>query len=155
MIRYHFRPSVILICETKTINEIEILYNIAGYNMLTNNNQSNKGGLALYIKNNIPVIVKPEQTFTRNGSQTIFADQNTRSSITTVGLVYKRSDDISNENFSIALEEIISSLDPNIKIYIMGDVYINLLDYSISPPVGNVLNLMSRNFYPVIFAQLV
>ena len=33
----------------KMTNEIETLYNIAGYNMFTNNNQSNKGGVALYI----------------------------------------------------------------------------------------------------------
>ena len=48
------------------MNEIETLYNIGGYNMFTNNNQSNKGGVAFYIKNNIPVIVKPAQTIIRN-----------------------------------------------------------------------------------------
>ena len=131
----HFRPSVIGICETKMINEIETLYNIAGYNMFTNNNQSNIGGVALYIKNIIHATVKPAQTIIRNGIETIFADLNTSSGIITVGLVYKRSVDISTENFTIALEEIISSLDPNIKTYIMGDFNINLLDYSTSPPV--------------------
>ena len=35
----HFYPSVIGICETKITDEIETLYNIAGYNMFTNNNQ--------------------------------------------------------------------------------------------------------------------
>ena len=89
----------------------------------------------LYVKNSIHVIVKPVQTFIRNDIETIFADLNTPSGIITVGLVYKRSGDISTENFSIALEEIISSLDPNIKTYIMGDFNINLLDYSTSPPV--------------------
>ena len=39
------------------------------------------------------------------------------------------------KNFYSAIEEIISSLDPNIKTYIMGDFNINLLDYSSSPPV--------------------
>ena len=67
------------------------------------------------------------------------------------GLVYKRSVDISTENFSIALEEIISSLDENIKTYIMGDFNIHLLNYITPPPVENFLNLMiSRNYYPVI-----
>ena len=51
----HFRHSVIEICELQIFNEIETL--------LTNNNQFNKGGVALYIKNSIPVMVKPEQTF--------------------------------------------------------------------------------------------
>ena len=59
--------------------------------------------------------------------------------------------DISTENCSVVLEEIISSLDPNIKTYIMGDFNINLLDHSTSLPVENFLNLMiSCNYYPVI-----
>ena len=66
--------------------------------------------------------------------------------------MYKRSVDISTENFSIALEEIISSLDSNIKTYIMGAFNITLLDYSTSPPVENFLNLMiSLNYYPVYY----
>ena len=72
-------------------------------------------------------MVKPAQTVILNGIETIFADLNTQSGIITVGLVYKRSFDISTEDFSIGLEEIISSLDPNIKTYIMGDSNINLL----------------------------
>ena len=55
-----------------------------------------------------------------------FAGLNTPSGILTVFLVYKRSVDISTENFSIAIEEIISFLDPNIKTYVMGDFNINL-----------------------------
>ena len=46
---------------------IEQLYNLEGYNLITNNNQLNKGGLALYIKSNIPVTIKSELTFIRNG----------------------------------------------------------------------------------------
>ena len=87
----------------------------------------------------------------RNGIEIIFADLNTPSAIITVGFMYKRGVDTSTENFSIALEEIISSLDPNIKTYIMGDFNINLVDYSTSPPVEIFLNLMiSRNYYPVM-----
>ena len=67
------------------MNEIETLYNIAGYNMFTNNNQSNKGGVALYVKSSIPVMVKPAQTIIQNGIETIFADLNTPSGIITVG----------------------------------------------------------------------
>ena len=105
--------EVIYICETKITAEIESFYNLTG--MLTNN-QSNKGGLALYIKNNIPATIKPAQTFIRGGIETIFADLNTPNGITTVGLVYKLSVDINIENyFTIALETIISSLDQIIR----------------------------------------
>ena len=43
----NFCPSVIGLCETKIDSNIEQLYNPAGYNLITNNNQLNKGGLAL------------------------------------------------------------------------------------------------------------
>ena len=46
----HFRSSVIGLCKTKIDPNIEQLYNLAGYNLITNNNQLNKGGLALHIK---------------------------------------------------------------------------------------------------------
>ena len=69
-------------------NEIEILYNIAGNNMFTNNNESNKCRVALYIKNSIHLMVKPAQTFIRNVIETIFADLNTPNGIITVDLVY-------------------------------------------------------------------
>ena len=56
--------------------------------MLTNNTVSNKGGLTLYIKNNIPAMLKPEQTFNaRNCIETIFAELDTPSGIITVRLV--------------------------------------------------------------------
>ena len=49
------------------------------------------------------------------------------------------------------LEEIISSLDPYTKTYIMGDFNINHLNYSTSPLIEIFLNLMiSRNYYPLI-----
>ena len=63
----NFRPSVIGLCETQINPNIEQLYNLSGYNLITYNNQLNNGGLALYIKSNIPVTIKPEQTFIRNG----------------------------------------------------------------------------------------
>ena len=66
----NFRPSVIGICETKMTKEIETLYNIAGYSMFTNNSQSNKEGVALYIKNSIPVMVKPAETIIQTGNET-------------------------------------------------------------------------------------
>ena len=62
----YFRPSVIILCETKMNSNIKQLYNLAGYNLTTKNNQLNKGELALYIKSNIPVTIEPEQTFIKS-----------------------------------------------------------------------------------------
>ena len=67
-----------------------------------------------------------------------------------VGLIYKRSVDISTENFSVALEPLIYSLDPRVKTYIMGDFNINLLGHNHSPPIENFTNQISKNFLPII-----
>ena len=77
-------------------------------------------------------MVKSAQTIIRNGSEAIFADLNTPSGIITIGSEYKRSVDISTENFPIPLKEIISFLDPNIKTYVIGDFKIFFLEYSTS-----------------------
>ena len=59
------------------------MYNLTGYNILTNNNRSNKGGQTLYIKNNIPAKRK-SAFFIGGGIETIFADLNTPNGIITV-----------------------------------------------------------------------
>ena len=49
------------------------------------------------------------------------------------------------------MEPLISSLDPRVKTYIMGDFNINLLDQNFSPPVENFINQMiSKKFLPII-----
>ena len=64
-----------------------------------------------------------------------------------VGLIYKRSVDISTEIFSFALEPLIFSLNPRVKTYIISDFNINLLDHNLSPPVKNFINQMiSKKF---------
>ena len=87
------------LCETKIDSNIEQLYNLAGYNLITNNNQLNTGGLALYIKSNSPVTIKPELTFFRNGIESIFAELTTTNGIIVVSLIYMRSVDIRTERF--------------------------------------------------------
>ena len=70
-----------------------------------------------------------------------FAELATTNGIIVVGLIYKRSLDISTEIF-------ISTLDPRVKTYIIGDFNINLLDHNLSPPVENFSNQMiSKNSF--------
>lgn len=112
----HFFPSVTWICETNIIDEVETLYNISGYNRLTNNNKSNKG--ELYIKKNIPLLVTLEQTIIRNGIATTFADLNASNGIITDGLVVNSSVTSTLKIYPVHF----------IKIYMMSDFNINLLD---------------------------
>ena len=69
--------------------------------MFTNNNKSNNGGVALYIKNSIPAMVKPARPLFEIALKPSLLSLNTPSGIITVGLVYKRSVDISTENFPL------------------------------------------------------
>ena len=61
-----------------------------------NNNQLNKGGLALNIKSNNPVTIKPEQTFICNSIESIFIELTTTNGIINIivnGLIYSCSVD--------------------------------------------------------------
>ena len=72
-----------------------------------------------------------------------------------VGLIYKRSVDKSTDKISVALEPLISSLDPHVKTYIMGDFNNNLLDHNLSRPVEKFFNQMiSKNYLPILLALL-
>ena len=105
---------------------------------------------ALYIKSNIPVTVKTDQTFLRNGIKSFFAESTT-DGIIVVGLIYKRSVEISKEHFSVVLEPLISSPDPRVKTSIVSDFNINLVNYNLSPSDQNFINQMiSKNFVPII-----
>ena len=69
----------------------------------------------------------------------------------TVLRIYKRSVDVSTKKICVALEPLISSLDPCVKSYIMGDFNINLLNHYLSPPVENfITQMISKNFLPII-----
>ena len=70
----HFAPTVLGLCETKLTNELQDLYNLSGYNMYTNNNMSNKGGVCLFINDRLTVVPRPELSFIRPGIETLFVD---------------------------------------------------------------------------------
>jgi hypothetical protein len=118
----HFAPTVIGLCETKLTNELQDLYNLPGYNLFTNNNLSNKGGVCLFINNRLTVVPKPELTFIRPGIETIFVDIFSDNEVKTVGMVYRRASEISVDNFSEIMSELLSSVDlAHNKVYVMGD----------------------------------
>ena len=106
-IKYHFRPSVTGICETK----IKTLYNFTGYkyNMQIQLRTSliqmdSHSILKLTV---LHALVKPEQTVIQDGIETVFADLNKPNSIITLDLLYKLSVDNNTENF-FEVKEIIS-----------------------------------------------
>ena len=68
-----------------------------------------------------------------------------------VGLICKGSVDISTEYFSVALEPLISSLDPRVKTFIMGDLPINNIGLQSFTTRRNFINQMiSKKFLAII-----
>jgi hypothetical protein len=148
----HFSPTVLGLCETKLTDELQDLYNLPGYNLFTNNNMSNKGGVCLFINNRLTVVPKPELSFIRPGIETIFVDIFSDNEIKTVGMIYRRATEISIEHFSEVMNEIFSGIDvAHNKVYVMGDFNVDLLQYHRRIPVANYCNnFFSHGLYPVI-----
>ena len=148
----HFAPTVLGLCETKLTNELQDLYNLSGYNMYTNNNMSNKGGVCLFINDRLTVVPRPELSFIRPGIETLFVDIYCDNEVKTIGMVYRRASEISVENFSLEMNEIFGGIDvAHNKVYIMGDFNVNLLQNHRSNSVADYCNnFISHGMYPLI-----
>ena len=82
-----------------------------------------------------------------NGIELFFSELTTTNCVIVVGLINKRSVDISTEHFSVALKPFISSLDLGVKTFIMSDFNVNLLDHLLSAPVENFINQMITEIF--------
>jgi len=147
----NFRPSVLGVCETKLTDIRASMHNIPGYQLITNNYMGNKGGVALYIREGITFIPKPQLTFIIPGIETVFADIIINGETKTVGMIYRRAMDITIPDFA---DEITSRILENLrnnKAYLMGDFNINLLRYRDSANIANFYHtMMSHGFRPMI-----
>ena len=99
----HFAPSMLGICETKLIKELQDLYNLPGYNLYTNNKMSNKGLVCLFINNRLTVVTKTERSVIRLGIEIKFVDIYFDNEVKTIRMVNQRASEISLEDFSLEL----------------------------------------------------
>jgi len=146
-----FRPSVIGVCETKLTDSRASMHNIPGYQLITNNHRGNKGGVALYIRDGITFIAKPQLTFIIRGIETIFADIIINGVTRTVGMIYRRAVDITISDFADKIvSDVLENLGNN-RSYLMGDFNINLLQYRDCVNIANFYHtMMSHGFRPMI-----
>ena len=103
----------------------------------------------VFCKNNTPAIIFIILSQIKLSFNVVLKSilQITHNGIITNGLIYKHSVDINVEYFTIALEIIISSLDPNKTTNVMGNFNTNLLDYNNSAPIDFFLIKSFRGIF--------
>lgn len=119
--------NLMAFCETKLSDDIEHLYHIEGYTLITNNRNSYGGGVCLYLKNEISFNTLWESSIKNDVLESLFVRANFVNETVTVGVLYRRPNG-SILLFLEVLENILENLDTkNRPCIIMGDFNINLL----------------------------
>ena len=133
-------------CETKLSSDIEHLYKIPGYIMYTNNNKRNKGGLAIYIRDNYQnVLIRKDLFRSLQDIEAIFLEVIVNNKHIIVGMIYRRP--TANINvFTNELESIIEVINnENKKLYLCGDLNLNLLAHNSNNHVQSLVDIFHSN----------
>ena len=140
--------SVIGFCETHLTSDTESQYQLPGFKLFTNNNESNSGGIALYIRESLKGSVITDLSVSKPHCESLFIDIQTGSKNTcTVGVIYRRPEN----NFKRFLPELSNLLNHN-KVNnksctIMGDLNIDLIKYNNSSMVREFVDLMTTHCF--------
>ena len=143
--------DIMSFCETKLSSSIQHLYTLPGFNMYTNNNTTLKGGVAMYVKDDIDSFLRQDLLMMHDFIETIFIEIKTQTKNIIVGLVYRRpkSDALA---FNNKMDDILHQLcSENKTIIITGDFNFDLFKLdSVGVMQDFVANFQSRNFFNVI-----
>lgn len=143
--------SVLGMCETRLTDETDSLYTIPGFQMFVNNNTQYKGGVAMYVGNNIQCNIMNELNMMNEHCESLFVDCKDNVCDYIVGVIYRRPGS-DNAAFINSLSEIMTILrTSNKKCYILGDFNLDLLKYEFNNYVREFTDKMFSNFfYPCI-----
>lgn len=137
-------------CETKLSNDIEHLYNIQGYKLLTNNRNHYGGGVCMYIKKNMFNTVLKDVSIINDNIETLFVETKLINKPVTVGIVYRRPNG-SITLFNESLESMLQNVTSTGKTcLLLGDFNINLMNFNDINVNQFITVLTSYGFYPCI-----
>lgn len=148
--------SVIGISETWLNEYNSELYNIKGYNHVSNPRKDRcGGGVSLFINDTIPFDSRNDLMPFSGGTESLFIEviipnASTKKPII-IGVIY-RPPDIDTNQFNNELNDLLSVISRERKIcYIMGDYNVNLLNYENHNPTLEHVNILnSQGFLPLI-----
>jgi len=136
-------------CETKLTNDIESLFTIPNYYLVTNNTSRISGGLSLYVRNNIKTKIMHNLTVNTKHTETLFVEtvSNIDHNPIVVGVVYRRPK--SNfHDFKSTLTNLLSILENNNSYnYIIGDFNLDLLQASSQNMIMDTISTFNSHYY--------
>ena len=135
-------------CETHLTDSTDRPYTIDGFNQFTRNNVSNKGGVCIYIRNNIVCRERNDLSTTKEHLEAVFIECLLMKKSMIIGMIYRRPE-TSIDRF---MEDMVTTLDKiSDRCILMGDFNLNLLKVNDNIQVQNFTNLMTQySFYPTV-----
>ena len=143
--------DILALCESRLVENVESLYNISNYNLVTNNRNSQGGGVLLYIHDRIKFEVVHEISLINDYIESLFIKVKTNDRDKLVGVIYHRPQ--SNfDNFMSSFINILTFIQNSKLIcYLTGDFNFDLLKYESNNIVKSFVNqLYDHCFFPSI-----
>lgn len=140
----------LLFCETKLSEDIEHLYEINNYTLVTNSRNHYGGGVCMYIRNQISYKILSPMSIMCDHIETLFVDTYLGKKEVVIGVLYHRPN--SNYNLFIeSLENILQEISSTGKTAaLIGDFNVNILNTSNSKVKQFISTFYSYGFYPCI-----
>ena len=145
-------PDVVGLCETFLDSKNDMLLDLQGYKMERLNRQKMaKGGLALYISNNLPYSLRMDLSRNIEGVfESLFVDIKCGGKDLIVGIIY-RSPSGSIPLFLHTLNDLLDTiLKQSTELIIMGDFNINLMDIKSSVSLDFLSSMLAAGTLPSV-----
>ena len=136
-------------CETRLDQSIQNLYKKDNFSLFTNNNTTNMGGIACYVKSGFKCRIIKQCTIMLESFESLFLEVDLLDKTIILGTIYRRPGtdiDVFMSNLRLVLEYLKSR---NLKAYISGDFNLDLAKYNTKEIVKNYADTLFHNyFYP-------
>ena len=146
----HF--NAICISETSQPNESDFVRNVNINNyckLYTTETLTGKGGVAIYIKDNLETIERNDLKIKDVEYETVWVEiKNKREKNILIGCIYRHPHMNNMDDFINYMEKTLSKINKeNKEVYITGDFNIDLLKYEMVPKYQDFYNMMASNGY--------
>lgn len=125
----HTRFDIIAFCETRLNDAISSIYSIDGYASYFSNRSTTAGGLAIFVNSNFDVRT-PSNLCSRLPYIEYLFLEITKPRKFLVGMIYRPPNSSIDDFITTLTDIIITTITYGIPVYIMGDLNINILNYS-------------------------
>ena len=142
--------DIIGVCETHLTESTDKLYNIPGLKFYTTNVSSNKGGVGIFVNENITCKVREDLRIARDHIEVIFIESIIENKPLLFGMLYRRPGTLMErffEDLSTVLQKV------NHRCVLMGDFNLNLLNEEHNIHVQNFVNIMRQFSYTNVITK--